>query len=114
MTSSQEYGSVWLIQMLSTGDLLGTRDRTRDITPEFGSRVPLTFPERRVARAAWQRYCVDQGYLVRGVTLPGKGVRYYPGEAYGLMPGVRFVRVLLVGEAFDIPTPEELHIDESA
>jgi len=112
MTSSGEQKSVWLIRHEQTRTDLGVRDRVRDHEPEFGARVPLFYSSLRSARNAWVRLCVDRGYLVKGVTLPNEGPRFHPGPDFKLLPQVRFVRVLQLEVAFDLPSYEELRIHE--
>lgn len=111
MSYSGEQRRVWMIERVDTGEALGTRDRLGAAGLDFGARVPLMWGGLRDCRAAWLRHCVDVGFLVRTISLPGRPAVYKPGPDYGMMPLVSFVRVDLKRGDFEIPTAEELGID---
>ena len=113
MTSSQKHETVWVIKKADTGQWLGSRDRYSGAGIDFDMRVPLMWPDLRGARDAWMRYCLENEYVVKGVTLAREGKRYKPGPNYGLMPRVKFVKVALLEGDFEMPTPEELNIENT-
>ena len=110
MSSSKELAPIWAIQKQDSRDFLGTRDRFSDAGLDFNSRVPLFWPSQAAARSAWMQYCMDNQYIVRGISLGGVGKVYQLGPNFDLMPAVQFTMLELREIGFELPTFDDLHI----
>jgi len=94
--------TVWAVEHALTHDILGTNSRMSMNGVSFGGRVPLYYQSLRAARDAWLKHACDEGYIVRNITLPGRGPGYRKGPNFDLMPRVRYPQFELVPVAISV------------
>lgn len=111
MNLSRELAQIWAIQKQDSGDFLGTRDRFSSDGISFGARVPAFWPTKAAAQTAWLSYCMENEYIVRGVSLGGVGKVYQTGPNFSLMPSIQFTMIGLLEIGFELPTLYDLHIN---
>ena len=102
--------NVWFIRRADTKEILGIRDRFNAATASFGERAPLIWISEASCREGWMKHCVDEKYLIRAVTVAGRGVRYTPGENYCQMPPVELISAELRHNAQQLMTHEMMRI----
>lgn len=83
---------MWIIERADTGEALGQFKRGDGVL-EFGGRAIVYWSERRFAKQAWFRYCIEQKWITRGITLAHGENRYAPGPKIDDCPDVLFRQV---------------------